>query len=206
MIPLCGKGVNLCKKATPLGGRTSNLVGERAKNMKSKILSMALVLGLAASTAPLFARAPQDDLGDAVRHELVMLPYYSVFDDLGYQVEGSTVILTGDVVWPVLKSDAGNVVKRIPGVTNVVNNIKVLPLSPFDNQTRRAVYRAVFSFGDLYRYAMGAIPTIHIIVDNGHVTLKGVVDSEADKNLAYLRANGVPGVFSVTNELRVAEK
>ncbi len=174
--------------------------------MKSKILSMALVLGLAASTGTLFARAPQGDLGDAVRHELVMLPYYSVFDDLGYQVDGTTVILTGDVVRPVLKSDAENVVKRIPGVTNVVNEIKVLPLSPFDNQTRRAVYRSIFGYAGLYRYAMGAQPSIHIIVDNGHVTLKGVVDNEGDKNLAYIRANGVPGVFSVTNELRVAEK
>jgi hyperosmotically inducible protein len=174
--------------------------------MKSKILSMALALALASSTASLFARAPQGDLGDAVRHELVMLPYYTIFDDLGYQVDGSTVILTGDVTSPVLKSDAENVVKRIPGVTDVVDNIRVLPLSPFDNQTRRAVYRAVFGYAGLYRYAMGALPSVHIIVDNGHVTLKGVVDNEGDKNLAYIRANGVPGVFSVTNELRVAEK
>jgi len=174
--------------------------------MKSKILSMALTLALAVSTAPLFARAPQGDLGEAVRHELVMLPYYSVFDDLSYQVDGSTVILTGDVVWPVLKSDAEHAVKRIPGVTNVVDNIRVLPLSPFDNQTRRAVYRAVFGYAGLYRYAMGAIPSIHIIVDNGHVSLRGVVDNDGDKNLAYIRANQVPGVFSVTNELRVAEK
>jgi len=168
---------------------------------------MALTLALAVAAVPLFARAPQQgDLGDQVRHELVMLPYYSIFDDLGYQVDGSTVILTGDVVWPVLKSDAENVVKRIPGVTNVVNNIKVLPLSPFDNQTRRAVYRSIFGYASLYRYAMGANPSIHIIVDNGHVTLKGVVDNEGDKNLAFIRANGVPGVFSVTNELQVAEK
>ena len=174
--------------------------------MKPKILSVALALALAVSSAPLFARAPQGDLGDAVRHELVMLPYYNVFDDLGYQVDGSTVILNGDVTQPVLKSDAENAVKRIPGVTNVVNNIRVLPLSPFDNQTRVAVYRSVFGFASLYRYAMGVNPSIHIIVDNGHVILKGVVDNEGDKNLAYIRANGVPGVFSVTNELRVAEK
>jgi hyperosmotically inducible protein len=174
--------------------------------MNSKILSIALALALASSTAPLFARAPQGDLGDAVRHELVMLPYYTIFDDLGYQVDGSTVILTGDVTQPVLKSDAEHVVKRIPGVTNVVDNIRVLPLSPFDNQTRRAVYRAVFGYAGLYRYAMGALPSVHIIVDNGHVTLKGIVDNEGDKNLAYIRANGVPGVFSVTNELRVAER
>jgi hyperosmotically inducible protein len=175
--------------------------------MKSKILSMALVLGLAASTVPLFGRAPQPgDLGDQVRHELVMLPYFTIFDDLSYEVDGSTVILSGDVTRPVLKSDAENVVKRIPGVTNVVNDIKVLPLSPFDNQTRRAVYRSIFGYASLYRYAMGTQPSIRIIVDNGHVTLKGVVDNEGDKNIAYIRANGVPGVFSVTNELRVAEK
>jgi hyperosmotically inducible protein len=175
--------------------------------MKPKILSMALALALAVSSAPLFARAPQPgDLPDQVRHELVMLPYYTVFDDLGYQVDGSTVILTGDVTRPVLKSDAEHAVKRIPGVANVVNNIRVLPLSPFDNQTRRAVYRAVFGYASLYRYAMGAIPSVHIIVDNGHVTLKGVVDNEGDKNLAYIRANQVPGVFSVTNDLQVTEK
>jgi hyperosmotically inducible periplasmic protein len=174
--------------------------------MRPKILSTLLALALAVSAGPLFARAPQGDLGDAVRHELVMLPYYNVFDDLGYKVDGSTVILTGDVTQPVLKSDAENVVKRIPGVTNVVNNIRVLPLSPFDDQIRRAVYRSVFGFGGLYRYALGAIPSIHIIVDNGHVTLKGVVDNEGDKNMAFIRANGVPGVFSVSNELRVAEK
>jgi hyperosmotically inducible protein len=174
--------------------------------MKPKILSGLLALALVVSTAPLFARAPQGDLGNAVRHELVMLPYFNVFDDLGYQVAGSTVILTGDVTRPVLKSDAEHAVKRILGVTNVVNNIRVLPLSPFDDQTRRAVYRSVFGFGGLYRYAMGAVPSIHIIVDNGHVTLKGVVDNEGDKNMAFIRANGVSGVFSVSNELRVAEK
>lgn len=174
--------------------------------MKPRILIMLLALTFAVSTVPLFARALQGDLSDAVRHELVMLPYYSVFDDLGYQVDGSTVTLIGDVVWPVLKSDAENAVKRIPGVTNVVNNIRVLPLSPFDNQLRTRVYRSIFSFGDLYRYALGAIPSIHIIADNGHVTLKGIVDNQADKNMAYIRANGVPGVFSVTNDLQVAEK
>jgi hyperosmotically inducible protein len=94
-------------------------------------------------------------------------------------------------------------VKRIPGVTNVVNDIKVLPLSPFDNKIRVATYRSVFGYAGLYRYAMGTNPSIHIIVDNGHVTLKGVVSNQGDKNLAYIRANGVPGVFSVSNELLV---
>jgi len=143
------------------------------------------------------------DLNDAVRHELVMLPYYSVFDDLAFSVDNGTVTLVGDVTRPVLKSDAGNVVKRIPGVTNVVNNIKVLPLSSFDNRIRVATYRAVFGYAGLYRYAMGTNPSVRIIVDNGHVTLKGIVANQGDKNIAYIRANGVPGVFSVTNELTV---
>jgi osmotically-inducible protein OsmY len=97
-------------------------------------------------------------------------------------------------------------VKRVPGVTQVVDNIRVLPLSTFDRQIRAAEYRAVFGFAGLYRYAMGTQPSIHIIVDNGHVTLRGVVDNQGDKSVAYIRANSVPGVFSVTNELRVAER
>ena len=178
--------------------------------MKGKILKFNLGLALMALTVPVFAQAPigggkaEADLGKKVRHELVMLPYFSVFDNLGYKVEGNTVTLYGEVTRPVLKSDAGRAVKHIEGVQNVVNNIEVLPLSPFDNQIRRAEYRAIFSFGSLYRYALGANPSIHIVVNNGHVTLEGVVDNEADKNLAYIRANGVPGVFSVTNDLRVA--
>jgi hyperosmotically inducible protein len=156
----------------------------------------------------MFARSEGPrDLADAVRHELVMQPYYSVFDDLSYNVntDNGVVTLDGAVTRPVLKSDVEHAVKKIPGVTQVVNNIKVLPLSPFDNRIRVAEYRAIFSFGGLYRYAQGAIPSVHIIVENGHVTLTGVVDTEADKNMAYIRANGVSGVFSVTNSLRVKE-
>jgi hyperosmotically inducible protein len=173
--------------------------------MKSKFVKISLAVALAALSVPMFARTVggKGDLTDKVRHELVMLPYYSVFDDLQFTVDNGTVTLAGDVTRPVLKSDAGNVVKRIPGVTNVVNNIKVLPLSPFDNKIRVATYRSVFGYAGLYRYAMGANPSIHIIVDNGHVTLKGVVSNQGDKNLANIRANGVPGVFSVSNELLV---
>ena len=174
--------------------------------MNRKVLNISLAAVLAIFSAPMFARAPQGDLDHAVRHELLMLPYYSIFDGIGYNVNGSTVTLYGAVRQPVLKSDAEHAVKRIPGVTNVIDQIKVLPLSPFDNQIRRAEYRAIFSSGGLYRYAMGANPSIHIIVDNGHVTLEGVVDNEGDRNLANIRANGVPGVFSVTNNLRVAER
>lgn len=175
--------------------------------MMRKIQTLSLAVTLAVFSVPMFAKGYQPkDLGDAVRHALVMLPYYSIFDDLGYNVNDGVVTLSGDVTWPILKSDAEHAVKKIPGVTQVVNNIKVLPLSPMDNGIRRAEYRAIFGFAGLYRYAMGANPSIHIIVDNGHVTLTGVVDNAADKNMAYMRANGVPGVFSVTNDLNVAEK
>lgn len=138
-----------------------------------------------------------------VHHVLVMLPYYSVFDNLAYKVEGDKVVLEGQVVRPTLKSDAEAVVKSIEGVGSVVNNIEVLPLSPMDDQLRRAVYRAVYGDSVLSRYGYSAVPSIHIIVKNGNVTLEGVVDSEADKNMANLRASQVPNVFSVTNNLRV---
>jgi hyperosmotically inducible protein len=146
----------------------------------------------------------QDRISREVRHELVMLPYYGVFDNLAYSVNGSVVALYGQVTRPTLKSDAENVVKKIEGVSKVDNKIEVLPLSPMDDQSRHAVYRAVYSEPALSRYAMQAVPPIHIIVENGKVTLVGVVDSAADKNLAGLRANGVSGVFSVANDLQVA--
>ena len=135
-----------------------------------------------------------------------MLPYYGVFDNLAYSVNGTAVTLYGQVTNPTLKSDAGNVVKKIEGVTKVDNQIEVLPLSPMDDQTRRAVYRAVYSEASLSRYAMQTVPPIHIIVENGKVTLVGVVDNATDKNVAGVRANTVSGVFSVTNNLQVAGK
>jgi hyperosmotically inducible protein len=141
-----------------------------------------------------------------VRHELVMLPYYSLFDDLEYSVNGGTVTLLGSVTNPTLKSDAENAVKRIEGVTQVNNQIKVLPPSPMDDQIRRQVARSISNQGGLYRYFMGAVPSIHIIVDNGHVTLKGVVDNQADDTQAKMAANQVPGVFSVKDELQVANQ
>ena len=159
-----------------------------------------LMLPLAAAITLLAADAK---LMKEVRHELVMLPYYSVFDNLAYRVDGSRVTLFGQVVLPTLKSDAENVVKRIEGVTAVDNQIEVLPVSPNDDRIRRAVYRAIFSKPELDRYAMGAIPSIHIIVKNGNVTLVGVVSTEMDKNIANITANGVSGVFKVTNELQV---
>jgi|SRR5580658_6160160 hyperosmotically inducible protein len=139
-----------------------------------------------------------------VRHVLIMLPYYSVFDNLSYRVEGDKVILDGQVVRPSLKSDAEAVVKSVAGVSSVVNNIEVLPVSPMDDQLRRALYRGIYGDPSLSRYGYAAVASIHIIVKNGNVTLEGLVDSEADKNLAGIRANSVPNVFSVKNNLQVA--
>jgi len=148
---------------------------------------------------------PTNKLVKEVRHELVMLPYYSVFDNLAYKVEGDRVILLGQVVRPTLKSDAENVVKSIEGVASVKNEIEVLPVSPMDDQLRRALYRAIYGQNGLFRYSEASVPSIHIIVKNGHVTLEGVVDNEGDRNLAGIRANGVPNVFSVKNNLVISK-
>lgn len=145
----------------------------------------------------------QNRITREVRHELVMLPYYGVFDNLTYRVDGGTVTLLGQVTRSTLKSDAGNVVKDIEGVEHVDNQIQVLPLSPVDNGIRMATYRAIYATPGLDRYAMQAVPPIHIIVDNGNVALEGVVATQADKDMANVRANTVSGVFSVTNNLRI---
>ena len=142
----------------------------------------------------------------AVRHSLVMLPYYTIFDDLGFSVNGSSVTLEGAVTNPTLKADAGRVVKSVEGVTEVVNNIEVLPLSPMDWEVRHAVARAIYGapgIGDRYGYQ--ALPSIHIIVKNGNVMLEGVVASQFDKTLIYTRANSVPNVFKVTDNLQIVK-
>ncbi|MCZ2147677.1 MAG: BON domain-containing protein [Bryobacterales bacterium] len=164
------------------------------------LLSFAMVLPASTKNS----NAPPN-IPDRVRHELLMLPYYNVFDSLSFQVNGNEVTLYGQVTWPALKSDAGNVVKHIAGVSKVVNDIEVLPLSPFDDSIRLRTFRAIYSQPGLDRYALRAVPGIHIIVKNGNVTLEGVVASQMDKNLAGIRANGVPGVFSVTNNLQVSK-
>lgn len=151
--------------------------------------------------------ATHDRLANKVRHELVMLPFYSVFDNLEFRIEGSdTVILSGQVVRPTLKSGAENVVRRIEGVGKVINQIEVLPLSPFDDRLRLATYRAVFSWPGLDRYTLQAIAPIHIIVKNGNITLTGIVASPMDRQIAGIAANGVPGAFRVVNELEVEHK
>jgi hyperosmotically inducible periplasmic protein len=145
----------------------------------------------------------QDKLVREVRHELIMLPYYGVFDNLTFGINGRTVTLNGQVVQPVTKSGAENAVKHIEGVEKVVNNIEVLPPSSMDERIRREVYRSIYSYGPLFKYGNMTVPPIHIIVKNARITLDGVVDSESDKNYAGVRANMVPGTFAVTNNLRV---
>jgi hyperosmotically inducible periplasmic protein len=180
--------------------------------------TLALILGMSAAPQAMAAAnnssaqqapAPRGSaqyeawLTNQVRHQLVMLPWLSVFDNLEYRVDGTTVILEGQVARASIKPDAESAVKHIEGVTNVENNIEVLPLSPMDNQIRFATYRAIYSEPGLQIYGHGTQPSIHIIVKNGNVTLVGVVDNQTDKNLAGIRANGVPNVFSVTNNLTV---
>jgi hyperosmotically inducible periplasmic protein len=145
----------------------------------------------------------QERITREVRHELLMLPYFGVFDNIAFRVDGYTVTLLGQVTRPSTKSDAENVVKHIEGVEKVDNQIEVLPPSPMDDRLRLELYRAIYGFPALEKYALGVQKPIRIIVKNGHVTLEGVVDNEGDKNLAGLRANGVPGIFSVDNNLRV---
>jgi len=138
-----------------------------------------------------------------VGHELNLLPWLTVFDNLQYQVNGSEVTLLGQVVNPVIKDDAQTAVKGIEGVTKINNKIEVLPLSPVDAQIRRAEFHAIYGAPQLQRYGMGTMPSIHIIVENGHVTLLGYVDNEGDKNVAEIRAKSVPNVFSVMDNLQV---
>jgi hyperosmotically inducible protein len=183
-----------------------------SQSIQTGCLLLALTLSPAAFGAKdndrrdAFVNGPVDEtrLAREVRSRLVNLPYYGIFDDLAFRVDGSTVTLLGAVTRPTLKSDAEHEVKRVEGVTRVVNQIEVLPLSPMDDQIRMAEYRAIYGDPALStRYGYRALPSIHIIVKNGHVTLTGVVANEADKNLINIRANSVPGVFSVTNDLRV---
>ena len=145
----------------------------------------------------------QERITREVRHELLMLPYFGVFDYIAYKVDNGTVTLLGQVVRPTLKSDAENSVKRIEGVERVDNQIEVLPPSPMDDQLRLRLFRAIYGDPGLQKYELGVQKPIRIIVKNGHVTLEGVVDNQTDKDLANIRAKGVPGSFSVDNNLQV---
>ena len=186
----------------------------------TRLLLLVFAAALVFSSSALASPRPQDNrqtgalsqkgvdrIVKEVRHELVMLPFYGVFDNLAYKVDpDGTVTLLGQTVRPTLKSDAGNVVKHIEGVEKVVNNIEVLPTSPNDDRIRLATYRAIYGNETLSEYQIRAVPPIHIIVKNGHVTLEGAVARQMDKQIAGLQANQVSGVFSVTNNLLVDEE
>lgn len=179
--------------------------------MKAKLLVFPAVLLLASAAWGQGSQTPvppqaEERIQREVRHQLLLLPYLTVFDNLAYRVQGYNVTLMGQVTRPVLKSDAENVVKHIEGVEKVDNQIEVLPTSPMDDGLRRRLFVAIYGYPSLEKYAMPVIKPIRIIVKNGHVTLEGVVDSEADKNTAGIRANGVPGIFSVNNNLQVVKQ
>jgi hyperosmotically inducible protein len=177
--------------------------------MKLAIMVVMTPLCVSALTRVVFAKnSPQGNtarITKEVRHELVTLPYYGVFDWLEYEVQpDNTVVLRGQVVRPTTKSDAEARVKEIDGVKRVVNQIEVLPPSPNDDQLRVALYRAIYGWDSpLFHYATESVPPVHIIVSHGRATLKGIVGNKGDADLAYLRARGVPGLFDVKNELRV---
>jgi hyperosmotically inducible protein len=168
--------------------------------IRSLIASTILVATMAMSQTP---GVSEERIAKLTRHEILTLPYFDVFDNIEFRVDGSKVTLMGQVTRPILKSSAEAVVKDIEGVQNVNNQIEVLPLSSNDDRLRLAAYRAIYGFNALRRYALPVIKPIRIIVKNGNLTLEGIVDTETDKNLVYIRANGVHGVFSVTNNLRV---
>ncbi|HEY1463640.1 MAG TPA: BON domain-containing protein [Terriglobales bacterium] len=169
----------------------------------------SIFLVVAMLAVSLFASAQNNNVGSAeqiqreVRHELNMLPYVTAFDYMAFKVDGRNVTLLGQVSRPVLKSDAENAVKKIEGVERVDNQIEVLPPSPMDDRLRLRLFRSIYGFPALQKYELGTLKPIRILVKSGHVTLAGIVDNEADKNMAGIRANAVSGIFSVDNQLQV---
>jgi hyperosmotically inducible protein len=179
-------------------------------NMKGK--SIVLMLALAAGTFSFAARnAAASEVESArivrqVTHELNMIPYVNAFDYVTFTVNSDgSVTLAGSVTNPVVKSDAGNVVKKVEGVERVDNEIQVLPVSPMDDGLRVRLFRTIYGYPALEKYALGLNKPIRIIVANGRVTLMGVVDNEMDRTIAGMRANEVPGIFSVDNQLKVVK-
>src|SRR5579863_1615852 len=198
----------LAARLQPQGLSNRPIQQRKRINMKKTIGFGGLLAAgaMLAIPAGMYASAGSNtggNLEDHVRHELVMLPYYNVFDTLSFRVDDGTVILFGQVTNPVVKDDAERSVKHLEGVKSVRNEIEVLPLSSFDDRIRVSTYRAIYGYGPLQRYGLGSQPPIHIIVKNGNITLAGVVANDADRTMAYVRANSVPGVFSVTNGLQV---
>ena len=176
----------------------------RNKLMIFGMLFAALLAVSAGNCAASDPKGQPGSLTDEVRHALVMLPWYGVFDEIAFTTDSSgNVTLTGKVTWPVLKSDAETAVKHLNGVRKVINDIEVLPLSRFDDSIRIATYRAIFSRPGFEKYAIQAVSPIRIIVENGNVTLNGVIGSSFDKQVADMAARSVPGVFSVTDNLTI---
>ncbi len=179
--------------------------------LKSRTASLRTIMAFCLAASAFAVPSAQQDLKEIhirlsqeVRHQLLLLPYYNVFDNLEYQVQGTdTVVLLGQVRQPSLKSEAESVIRRLEGVGKVINKIEVLPLSNEDDRIRMAVYRAIFSRPGLDKYLLRAVPPIHIIVKDGNVTLVGVVSTPSDKELAGISAQGIPGIFSVKNSLTV---
>jgi hyperosmotically inducible protein len=170
------------------------------KRLATFLASAALMIPAVMQAKPAHPVSRQE----AVRHELAMMSRYTAFDDISFRLDGDTVILTGEVHTPIVKSDAKDAVRHVEGVSKVINNIEVLPLSPNDDRVRLAVYRAIYGAPTLSaRYAQLAYPPIHIIVKNGHVRLEGFVANQMDRNIAGIRANGVFGAFTVQNDLKV---
>lgn len=180
--------------------------------MKSKLLGRVVLAGALVAGSALAAHktkpvTPRTDaeIAQSVRHELLSYPYYGIFDDLAFKVQKGQVTLLGDVTLPVKKSDIQGIVEKLPGVESVNDQIQVLPLSPNDNLLRRQIATSIYRYPALSRYGMGTHPSIHIIVDNGHVTLTGMVDSKTDKDLAGIRASSAGMSFGpITNNLQVA--
>jgi hyperosmotically inducible protein len=169
------------------------------------VVSLFPVMAWTAVAQNATSNKSEDRIVREVRHELLMLPYYGVFDNIAYKVQGGTVTLLGQVVRPSLKSDAENSIKHIEGIDRVDNQIEVLPPSSQDDAIRIALFRAIYQYPSLQKYEMGVQKPIRIIVKNGRVTLEGVVDSQADKDLVGIRAKSVPGTFEVTNNLQVQQ-
>jgi hyperosmotically inducible periplasmic protein len=179
-----------------------------AKKTMKKLIATAFLLTLTVlmtmtSLAKPSTPEEMDKTLKKIRKELVTLPFYGVFDNLAFKYEDGVVTLYGQVARPTLRKDAERVVEKVAGVEDVVNKIEVLPLSSFDDRIRLATYRAIYRQPGLDRLSFQAVPPIHIIVKNGNVTLEGVVNNKGDATRAYIAANGVPNVFSVTNNLRL---
>ena len=177
-------------------------VGERLNLLDGSALEPIVKLKQAPEAAAKVSSKAAKSLEERVRSELLRLPYYGVFDHLAFRVDGDQVTLSGDVSWPTVKADAERAAGSVQGVAAATSDIKVLPLSSNDNRIRLATYWAIYGNSTLARYRLNPNPPIRIIVENGHVTLKGVVSSDMDRTIAHMQANRVPGAFSVTNNLQ----